>query len=226
MTNINQNNIYIDPFSKAYYEDRLFDQANRALNRDDSLAPFIRLRDVLAQRGSNVHTADFLPQKENLQETSDYYSFGMLENFEHLSARDDVRLRAFLIFEPPVVDPRLYKVLPELTAAFERVYVHNVDGDGYSLKGVNKSRLRKLYWPQTRNDVLTDFWTRENRLRRIVMINGNHKPASYDQELYSRRIDALAALSKFGAVVMYGRGGRNGGRVALCGCRTGVIAER
>ena len=206
MKTFNKPNIYIDPFSKAYYEDRLFDQSNRKLNRDDSLAPFNRLREVIEQRGSNVHTADYLPQHENLQPTSDYYSLGVLENFEHLRTRYDVRLRAFVIFEPPVVDPRLYKVLPELTAAFERVYVHNVDGDGYSLKGVNQSRLRKLYWPQPHKDVLTDFWTREKRMRQVVMINGNHKPASYNGELYSRRIEALAGLSQFGAVVMYGRG--------------------
>lgn len=206
MTNIQAKSVYIDPSSKAYYEDRLFDHANPVLNRDDTLAPFIRLRAALEQQGIDLHTADRLLQQANQAQTSDYYSLGVLGNFKQLGERDEVRLRAFVIFEPPVVEPRLYRALPELTAAFERVYVHNTEGDGYSLKGVDQSRLRKLYWPQPHKDVLTDFWNREERRRRIVMINGNHKPVSYSGELYSKRIEALAALSIFGTVDLYGRG--------------------
>lgn len=206
MINIQQKSVYVDPSSKAYYEDRLFDHANPILNRDDTLAPFIRLRAVLEQQGVALHTADHLLHPVNREQVSDYYSLGVLENYKCLSARDDVRLRAFVIFEPPVVDPRLYQAMPELTAAFDRVYVHNIEGDGYLLKDVDQSRLRKLYWPQPHKDVLTDFWNCEERLSRIVMINGNHKPASYDNELYSKRIEALTALSTFGTVDLYGRG--------------------
>lgn len=197
---------YVDPYSKAYYEDRLFDRDNRVLNRDDSLAPFIRLRAVFEQQGGSVHTADYLPQQESQEQVFDYYSLGVLDSYDKLRVRNDVRLRGFVIFEPPVVDPRLYSALPELTAAFERVYIHNVDGDGYSLEGVDRPKLRKLFWPQPHKDVLIEFWKREERMRRVVMINGNHKPASYNGELYSKRIDALAVLSKFGAVDLYGRG--------------------
>ena len=198
--------IYVDPSYKAYYGDRLFDHADPVLNRDDTLAPFIRLRETLEQQGIVVHTADRLLQQESRHHTCDYYSLGVLDNYEQLKARDDVRLQAFVIFEPPVVDPRLYQALPELTAAFERVYVHNTEGDGYSLKGVDQAKLRKLYWPQPHKDVLTDFWARDKRLRRLVMINGNHKPVSYNAELYSKRIEALAVLSKYGSVDLYGRG--------------------
>lgn len=206
MTDVRPKSVYVDPPSKAYYEDRLFDYANPVLNRDDTLTPFIRLRAALEQQGIGLHTADYLLQQANQEHASDYYSLGVLENYERLSACDDVRLRAFAIFEPPVVDPRLYRALPELTTAFERVYVHNTEGDGYSLKGVDQSKLRKLYWPQPHKDVLADFWNREKRLSRIVMVNGNHKPASYNGELYSKRIEALAALSIFGTVDLYGRG--------------------
>lgn len=205
MTNNQSKIIYVDPPYKAYYEDRLFDHTNQVLNRDDTLAPFIRLRTALEQQGVSLHTTDYLPQQAQ-EQVSDYYSLGVLENYERLGARDDVRLRAFAIFEPPVVAPHLYRALPKLTAAFERVYVHNTEGDGYSLKGVDQSKLHKLYWPQPHKDVLTDFWSREERLNRIVMINGNHKPVSYDGELYSKRIEALAALSVFGKVDLYGRG--------------------
>jgi len=206
MTDNQSKIIYVDPSYTAYYEDRLFDHTNPVLNRDDTLAPFIRLRVALEQQGIGLHTADYLLQQANQEQAADYYSLGVLENYEQLRGREDVRLRAFVMLEPPVVDPGLYRALPELTAAFERVYVHNIEGDGYSLKGVDQSRLRKLYWPQPHKDVLTDFWSREQRLNRVVMINGNHKPTSYDSELYSKRIEALAALSAFGTVDLYGRG--------------------
>jgi len=206
MTNNRSKIIYVDPSYKAYYEDRLFDQTDPVLNRDDTLAPFIRLRAALEQQGVALHTADRLLQQESQQQICDYYSLGVLENYEQLRARDDVRLQAFVIFEPPVVAPQLYRALPELTSAFERVYVHNTEGDGYSLQGVDRPRLRKLYWPQPHKDVLLPFWNQDNRQRRMVMINGNHKPASFKGELYSKRIEALAALVKFGKVDLYGRG--------------------
>lgn len=198
--------VYIDPPSHHYYEDRLFDHSDPILNRDNTLAPVIRLRETLAQQGIELHTADRLFQSSRTETPSDYYSFGILENYERLKSRDDVNLRAFLIFEPPVVAPKLYKELPRLTKSFDRVYLHNTEGDGYSLNGVNQSRLHKFYWPQPHKDVLSKFWDREKREKRIVMINGNHKPKSFNSELYSRRIDALIALSKFGTVDLYGRG--------------------
>ncbi len=198
--------IFLDPPSKAYYEDKLFDHSNPVLNRDDTLAPFIRLRDALASSNVEMHTADRLLELDSAPGFSEYYSFGILDNYARLQAMGKVRLCAFVVFEPPVVDPRLYKALPELTAAFERVYVHNIHGDGYSLDGVDQSRLRKLYWPQPRRDVLASYWENENRLHRMVMINGNHKPASKNQELYGMRIEALVELAETGVVDLYGRG--------------------
>lgn len=206
MTEYQPRVVYVDPAYKAYYENRLFDESDPFLNRDDTLAPFIRLRAALEKQGIEVHTADYLTRNATGDQPCDYYSLGVLENYEHLIARENVRLRAFVIFEPPVVDPQLYQELPKLTAAFERVYVHNTEGDGYSLEGVDQSKLRKLYWPQPHKDVLFPFWNQSARSRRIVMINGNHKPVSFNGELYSKRIEALAALAKFGKVDLYGRG--------------------
>jgi hypothetical protein len=206
MMNIKIKNIYIDPSSKAYYENRLFDHADPVLNRDDTLAPLIRLREILTQQGTGLHTADYMLQDAEHDQEIDYYSFGVLGNYEQLAKRNNINLKAFVIFEPPVVDPRLYMVLPKLTAAFERVYVHNTKGDGFSLKGVDQSKLHKLYWPQPHKDVLLQFWNRQQRFHRIVMISGNHKPVSYHSELYSKRIDALAGLFKFECVDLYGRG--------------------
>lgn len=198
--------IFIDPPSPAYYKDRLFDISDSVLNRDDTLAPFYKLRAAKDKQGVVVHTADVLMAQDNQEHASDYYSLGVLENYQALLKRADVRLKAFVIFEPPVVDPRLYKALPELTAAFECVYVHNTTGDGYSLEGVDSSKLRQLFWPQPRNEVIQLYWERTERMGRIVVINGNHIPRKVPNELYSKRIEAMASLAKFGVVDLYGRG--------------------
>ena len=198
--------IFIDPSYSAYYEDRLFSSADSALNRDGNLAPFGRLRDALNQRGITVHTADYLPSHDYSEAVSAYYSFGMLDNCQKLSKLKNVRMRGFIMLEPPVVAPNLYRSLPELTRAFDHVYLHNVSGDGFSLKGVDTSRLRKLYWPQPYDDVLSPYWENTARQRRLVVINGNHIPRSFHRQLYGRRIEAMAVLAKAGAVDLYGHG--------------------
>lgn len=198
--------VYIDPSYEVFCDDRLFDMSDVVLNRDGQLEPLGRLRDVLAQKGIEVHTADLLSGGRSGGASRDYYSLGLLDNYRKLATRDDIRLRAFIVMEPPVVSPKLYRALPELTRTFDEVYVHNVSGDGYSLKGVDRSRLRKLYWPQPYDDVLPSYWNNKDRQRRLVVINGNHIPRSFNQQLYSRRIEAMAALAKLGAVDLYGHG--------------------
>lgn len=197
---------YVDPPSPAYYEDRLFDTSDAILNRDDSLVPYARVRQAFRAAGKDLRTADYLMKAPAGTAISNYYSLGVLDNYKALLQRTDVRLKAFVIFEPPVVDPRLYKALPELTAAFETVYVHNTTGDGYSLKGVDASRLRQLYWPQPRDEVIKHYWERTERLDRIVVINGNHIPRKVPNELYSKRIEAMAGLAPLGIIDLYGRG--------------------
>jgi hypothetical protein len=197
--------IYIDPPSSAYYADRLFDTSDPVLNRDDSLLPYAQLKGHFEAQGIEVHTADGLPQFEGVA-SLDYYSFGVLSKFRQLAQRKDVSMCAFVIFEPPVVEPRLYWALPELTTVFERVYLHNVHGDGYSLQGVDASRLRKLYWPQPRLAVMDHHWGNRNRMRRLVVINGNHRPKKVRHELYSKRIEAMAALAPADCIDLYGRG--------------------
>jgi hypothetical protein len=206
MTDIGLKKIYVDPSSRAYYKNQLFDLDNLELNREDTLASFIRLRKSLKKQGIDLHTADYLFGETSPSQDCDYYSLGVTENYKNLALRNNVRMKAFAIFEPPVVDPHLYKALPSLTANFERVYVHNTEGDGYSLMGVDQSKLRKLFWPQPYKDVPLNFWGHKDRLNRIVMINGNHKPVSYKGELYSKRIEALVSLSAFGNIDLFGHG--------------------
>jgi len=205
---IHMKKIFIDPSYQVFEDDSLFDLSNPVLNRDGQLLPFHRLRESLALEEIRVQTADhlFKDDNQNAAQQSDYYSLGLLDNFEQVLCDRRARLAAFVVMEPPVVAPNLYKALPRLTAIFDRVYVHNTNGDGYSLDGVDTSKLHRLYWPIPYDDALEPFWGNSKRLRRVVVINGSHNPASKDREQYSLRIRAMSELSRLGVVDLYGMG--------------------
>lgn len=200
-------NIYIDPSYPAFNQDRLFDLSDPILNRDDQLLPFHRLREDLRAMCKSIHTADLLSSADTGAEgVSAYISLGIPDNFRQIASESKAKLKAFVIMEPPVVAPHLYRMLPELTDAFERVYVHNVDGDGYDMAGVQRDKLRRLYWPLPYDKVLEPYWSQRDRAHRIVVINGSHKPRSSRAEQYSTRIEAMTALVPAGVVDLYGRG--------------------
>ena len=200
----NARSIYIDPSYAAFGADKLFDLSDPILNRDDQLLAMARLREAVLRQGANITTADRLLVQQGVQE-GDYYSMGLRPDMAELQARN-IKLRGCLLMEPPVVAPVLYRDLPGITKQFERVYVHNTHGDGYSLDGVRKDTLRKLYWPIPYRGVIEQHWNKRERSRKIVAINGHHKPISKNHELYSKRIEALAIFSKHDAADLYGRG--------------------
>ncbi len=193
--------IYIDPPSQAFYRNRFFTDSE--LNRDECLRPYISLRENLALRGIELNTFDLWDRNG---EPAEYYSFGMMDNLNMVADHPEISLKGFYIFEPPVVDPSMYDSLPRLTEMFDEVFIHNTEGDGYSLLGVDQTKLRKLYWPQPFDHVIEPYWSNRDREKRVVVINGNHKPASRNKELYSKRIEAMVKLSGDGAVDLYGRG--------------------
>lgn len=198
--------VVIDPSSEHYLANKLFDLSDQRLNRDDTLLPFFRLSIAMQEQGIAINTVDLLLQNKIKAEKNQYFSLGMLSNIPVLANRQDVDLKGFLIMEPPIVAPKLYEKLPELTSLFEEVYVHNTIGDGYSLYGVDQSKLRKLYWPQPYLGVIEKYWSNLDRQKRVVVINGNHKPKIRDGELYSKRIVAMAGLARFNIIDLYGRG--------------------
>lgn len=198
--------VFIDPSYTDFHAGRLFDVSNQRLNRDNQLLPFVRLKQALEATGAKVSTADLL-EAEEVGEI-EYWSFGLMEKFARLQRRGGVRFSGFVIMEPPLVAPRLYERLPELTRLFERVYIHNTQGDGYCLKGVDQSRLRTLYWPQPYGQVQPQ-WQRIDRLNKAVVIAGRHNAGRRRPEYYSSRIKAMAELSRMGVVDLFGRGWRD-----------------
>lgn len=204
MSNSKSPVLLLDPSSKHYYEDRLFDITDTHLNRDGTLVPFHRLSQHAQKLDYQIHTADW-PQASAV-DSAEYYSLGIIDGHKRFANASNVKFSAALIMEPPVVAPRLYAALPRLTAQFERVYVHNTHGMGYSTKGVDTTKLRKLYWPMPYQDVQEPYWSSENRENRIVVINGNHNPRFRAGEQYSTRIEAMARLAPYGVIDLYGFG--------------------
>jgi len=197
--------VFIDPSYPDFLDDRLFESNDVRLNRDDQLLPYIRLKQTLEARGIPLHTADRLKDGRLSAEINHYWSLGLKE-YQPLLARADVRLRGFIILEPPLVAPWLYKALPELTRDFECVYLHNIVGDGYDLRGVDRGRLRKILWPQPYSDVVETAWQRTGRFNKLIVVAGLHNPRRRKPEFYSARIEAVARLNHLGAIDLFGQG--------------------
>lgn len=196
--------IFIDPSYSALGNNKLFDGSDQAMNRDGQMLPFVRLKRVLEAMGFTVQTADYL-FGDVLEDVGEYWSLGLMDKLDQLTVLSKVRRVGFLVMEPPLVAPELYAALPQLTRQFERVYVHNTHGEGYSLEGVDVSRLRKMYWPQP-FDHVHEVWHRADRLNKSVVIAGRHTARRRRPEYYSKRIEAMAEFAKVGAVDLYGRG--------------------
>jgi hypothetical protein len=202
----NERAIFIDPPSMDYYQDRLFDIKDKNLNRGGTLLPFLRLRSLLNKQGIKVRTADYLFNATSSDKVADYYSFGVLDNYKKLKNFSNVRLKAFVLMEPPVTRPRLYRFLPEITKYFDKVFIHNVEGDGYSLKDVERSKLRTFFYPQPYDNVIDQYWNNTLRENRIVAISSRHIPFSLSGELYSKRIEVMLNFAKSEKIDLFGKG--------------------
>lgn len=198
--------IYIEPSSWHFFEDRLFEENNKFLNRDGTLLPFVRLREHFKSKGIAVHTADFLRKGLHLSDVNEYWSLGILNQYRQFLDRSDVLLKGFILLEPPLVSPKMYCELPRISHSFEKVFLHNTVGCGFSLKGVNQDALHSYYWPQPYASAIEPYWSNQGRLNKLVVIAGHHHSKWRKPEYYSKRIEAVAELSKYHAIDLYGRG--------------------
>jgi hypothetical protein len=196
-------NLFIDPFSRHFYHDALFD-ANSLLNRDGSLGPYIYLREWLTQRGIAVHTADYLFRNEIPDAKNLYVSLGIWEHYRGLAKRGNIELLAFFAVECPIVEPLLYRELKDAQHYFKHIFTTS---DSASLERFTDGPIRceSFRYPIPYEDVDAATWKQTER-KFLTMINTNRLPRLNWQELYTERLRAVEYFARFGEIDLYGTG--------------------
>jgi hypothetical protein len=196
--------IFIEPSCTEFYQDKIFESS---VYQDPSMAiPLIRAKEYLNNINVAIHTADYFRNNQYLSEVNEYWSMGIFSEYKKMISFDNIVLKGFLIMEPPLVAPKIYRNLPEISRCFDKVYLNNTSGDGYSLDDVILTRLEKFYWPQPYGTTVEPQWSNVARENKIVVIAGNHNPKFRRPEYYSKRIEAISTLSKYNCIDLYGRG--------------------
>jgi hypothetical protein len=195
--------VFIDPPTRHFLGNRLFDADDGRPNGDCVNTPYAYLREVLATQNVPVSTADFIPQEPN-DTCNLYVSTGILSNYRRLALRGDVVLSAYFALECPIVEPTMFRGLQEAQRYFKRVYCFS---DSASVERFVGGPLRCLTcrWPQAFEDVHEFLWDRSDR-RFMVIINGNKLPRLNDAELYTERLRALAYFHRWNEIDLYGVG--------------------
>lgn len=196
--------LFIDPFSRHFLEDRLFEHVGGALGAQDIHAPWIFLRSWFEERGVDVFTADRLLRGERENEHNVYLSFGIEENARALASRGDVTMTALFLFEGPIVEPRLYSELANVQDCFKRVYSFS---DERSLAPflMRPVELQPFCLPSPVDGIHERVWANRDR-KFLVMINGNRRPRVYLDELYTERLRALEFFGRTADIDLYGFG--------------------
>jgi hypothetical protein len=204
MMNTSDITLFIDPFSFHFEDDRLFDSGIATTEGENII--YLHLRNWFEARSIEVHTADRLMRGELRNKTNIFISLGLQKRYREVTNWKDVILSAYFAFESPVVEPHLYRVLPEVQKKFRRVYSFS---DNQSLAPFLprplKAPLLKFELPYPQERVHEDLWRREDR-KFLVVINHNKLPAVYINELYTERMRAIEFFAQTGELDLYGRG--------------------
>lgn len=202
--------VYFDPATRHQLDDGLFARKGNVYAGDDILAPYAAVYDRLTAAGLVVHTADRLPSEPDGRRhllisfgTPDRLVSHTVDRYRKMAARPDVTLSAFYAMECPVVEPSMFRALPELATLFRRVLSWS-DTDAL-LPFTGKPVATEHYcWPQSFGKVHEGLWG--NRARRfLMMMNANKLPRVYVDELYTARLKAVAYFHQFGEIDLYGR---------------------
>jgi hypothetical protein len=202
--------VYFDPPTRHQFDDRLFDRESNPYAGDDILAPYVAARDRLAALGYEVHTADRLPGPEDRRRklvisfgTPDRLVSDSVAKYERWARRSDVVLSAFFAMECPIVEPRMFAVLPRLAQLFRGIWSWS---DRDSLRQFTNApvAVRHFCWPQSFDAVHDRIWAQRER-KFLVMMNANKLPRLYVDELYTARLRAVEFFHRHGEVDRYGR---------------------
>jgi hypothetical protein len=196
--------LFIDPVSRHFERDGLFDVDDPRLNRDNAVVPYAYLREWFTQRGVRVHTADRLIRNEVRERVNVYVSMGITRNYRVLARQPDVTLSAYFALECPIVEPRPYRDLPVMARYFRRIFSYS---DTESLKPFTGSpiHVHRFWIPQALDGIREDIWRRQDR-GFLTIINRNKLPALYTQELYTERLRAVEFFSRTNGIDLYGVG--------------------
>lgn len=197
--------LFIDPFSRHFDRDLLF-QADKAAHGGDNIhGTWIHLRDSLVERGVRVHTADLLLDGSVRSASRNVYvSLGIWDRYPKLVQRGDVTLSGFFALECPIVDPDMYRAAYIARRAFKRMFSFTVDAALASfLPG--PVGFRQMQLPQSYEDVHAGIWERKER-KFLTIINANKLPRVYDRELYTERLRAVEFFNRSREIDLYGVG--------------------
>lgn len=194
--------VYLDPFTRHYYGNGLFDRQSK-YNRDDALRPWFHLRDRLREQGIPLETADYFGEDGRSAEANIFVSFGIRDNVSAMAARPDVLLTAFYLFEVVVVEPEMYRAIPDLADAFRTVYSWS-DADSLRPFVDGPVRVAPFRIPMPFDAVREPYWSRRDR-EGVVMVNSNKRAVLPDGELYTERLRAVQYFADHGGMELWGR---------------------
>jgi hypothetical protein len=195
--------IFIDPPSHHFLQDRLFSSEKTRYGGDELMAPYTYLRAYLEAQGIEVHTADYLSEQPG-SGLNLYISLGSFGDYKKLSRRTDVILSAFFLFESPIVEPSIYRKVTRVQDQFRRIYTWS-DSDSLLRFTGRSLRCQHFHWPQSFDQPHERIWAQKDR-KFLVMINANKLPRIYWNELYTERMRAVAFFAKHGDIELYGPG--------------------
>jgi alpha(1,3/1,4) fucosyltransferase len=194
--------VFLDPFSYHFLGNGLFDSQSK-WNRDGSLRPWLILRSHLRQYGLALDTADYLSEKASANDINIYTSFGIHDRHERLVGRKDVILNAFYLFETVMYAPRMYEMLPQLSARFRTVYSWT-DAETLAHFASGSFRVSSFRMPAPFSDVIDRYWSRSDR-EGVMLVCTNRRGIAIDGDLLDERLRATEHFAARGDFELWGR---------------------
>lgn len=200
--------VYIDPWSKDLYDNKLF-EVGESDPRKDYLLPYIYLKSFCNKMGVSVETADKIPQQESTKKKYLYYSFGNLFGFNKIKDRSDIVFCSFYLFEPPIdVLPKksdIYFHLSSLQSRFIRVYTTSPISAINNLYKTNyEFNTDQFNYPQSHDGPLAHCWNK-NKRELLVMVNSYRYSKLKTSEFYSERLKTLKYFFNKNSIDLYGK---------------------